>query len=484
MTATAYAGLDLLRTPPQYDRSQFVDRNDELQMVEQKIRTLQRDELLVEPIINFWGVKGIGKTWLLRHLQDTFSFDPQAAGQTTFAILYPFYEPPIRLDEVVRELAFSTLTQLDPKLTDVERADLERAAKSGRASTLVSAIHTLSKRFVPLILLDNAEVVGKADWERIEKELIEPIVSKNRVLLIVAGQRQVPRWKKFEVRRRLVEPDKSQVRPFNKAGITTLLEKREYQIPVDELYPYTAGSPLLVDVIARYILSCAEQTEVDKRWLESNRNKLLPALRAAEEDLLAGVEDKPRLHDAIATLAPLRFYRVEALQWMLERRSGATDYSEVDCYNTLLDLDEETDIVWWNRALRAYETSTIIRRVLNQRTFIEDRDGYIAQHRQAQTMYWEWAEKYRDASEDFLVEVVFHQASVYSATNDPNELQASIDKALEFARSYLTLDRFIILRRQIKGDDELLDQLPVKMRDYMLQTLEEFEDELTQTSRG
>src|SRR2546426_9673083 len=47
----------------------FVNREDELKLINEAVSTLEKRQLLQTPIIEFYGVQGIGKTMLLRHIE-------------------------------------------------------------------------------------------------------------------------------------------------------------------------------------------------------------------------------------------------------------------------------------------------------------------------------------------------------------------------------------------------------------------------------
>jgi hypothetical protein len=58
-----------------------------------------------------------------------------------------------------------------------------------------------------LILLDNTEETQQTTWEQLELKLIEPLTTAGQAIVIIAGRRPVPRWRRFEVRRSVVGAD-------------------------------------------------------------------------------------------------------------------------------------------------------------------------------------------------------------------------------------------------------------------------------------
>ena len=166
----------------------------------------------------------------------------------------------------------------------------------------------LTPSFVSLILLDGTENVSSTTWQDVELQLIEPLVLGGRVLIVVAGRRRVPRWRRFEVRRRVMESDKTQVRAFGRSAVSRQISKRSYQIPVDLLYPYTNGNPHLVDAISQNVLAWTKGMEPDRALFDKHRDGLLEILRAYEEQLLEGIYTE--LKRSLLVVSALGFYRL------------------------------------------------------------------------------------------------------------------------------------------------------------------------------
>jgi hypothetical protein len=461
--------LDLVRRPRDYQPESFVARKTELKTIREKVRQAQTENMIVEPVINFWGVGGIGKTWLLRHLEHTYNYltEPTAEPsflepRPTFSLYYTFVDDPtkISLSTLTKSLASQTFSQLSERLSEEDRDILVQAGNTGNIKTLANILKKLSRDFVPLILLDNTEKIESADWAELEQELVEPLVSSNRVLVVIAGRRRAPRWKRFEVRRRAMEPDKTRIHAFSKDQVSKQIEQQGYRIPADLLFSYTAGNPHLVDAIARNIRDWTNGKEPDSIWFDQHQDDLLlPILQAYEEHLL---EDLPkRLREVLQAVSPLRAYRLEALRFMLTNRKIKVEPQPDSYYLSLLrDLEQQTEVVWWSQSRRAYKTDGMVRRVMNRKLLLQDEKAYTWRHRQAIKMYWNWAETYSGASEDFIIEIWFHQASIYLADNSQSILQDETKRALYFAQDNLTSDRLFVLHKQLEGDLELIDLLP------------------------
>jgi hypothetical protein len=489
MTAASRIDINLILRPHTYAQAQFVNRDQELLTISERVRQLQEKNQVVESIINFWGVRGIGKTWMLRRLRGEYAYRAEAAASPvgvipTCALLStpPDELRPTSQNHIVHALAADALAQLGPDLSAEEAENLAQAQDTGQTEALVRALLSLSQSFVPLILLDDAERVSQDDWDRLEQGLIEPLVSTNRVLVVIAGRRRVSRWRRFEVRRRVMEPHKSEVAPFDKKAVTKQLARHDRRIPVDLFFPYTAGNPHLVDAIARHIVSWTggdQEVDLDQGWFDDRRMPLLQILRASEAYLLDHIPAS--LLQVLDAVSPLRSYRLEALRCMLTGQEGADERRTDGHYlNILRALDQETEVVWWDRERRAYVTSAVVRRLIGRRQLLDRPEDYANRHRRALEMYQGWVDDYPEASEDFILEIWFHLASLYQQDHNYGRLRDQAKAALHFARSHLSTDRFMILPKQLEQDGELDILLPTDLRHELLQELDQLLNDKTQ----
>jgi hypothetical protein len=461
-----------------YQEDLFVNRQDEVEKITDKIRLLQAEQPVSQSVINYWGIEGIGKSWLLNFLKDKFSYSRNIIYNKipTFAVLYNFRDMDAGdgLSRFARDVSSQVLEQLKSVLPSEAKPRLESANKSGNLEVLSDSILVLTKNFTPLILLDHADNVPAGTWDEIEKTLFEPIVTTGRVLIVVAGRRQMPRWKRFEVRRRLMEAHNSQIKPFDKQGVIRQVEKRHVPISADLLYPYTAGNPHIVDAFVQNIQEWTKDSEkvrIDKNWIEENKKSFLDVLQLSESELTRGVAG--RLRQPLFAVVPLRFFRLEAMRHMLIGQN-AKFKSEPEGYFLQLvrSLDQETEIVWWEREKRAYVTSEVVRKLINRSKYLEAPRDYEASHKQAFEMYQQWADDSPKTSDEFIIEMLFHHASICEVKNDAGCLRSEVDTILNFARANLSVERRDTLHKLIKDDIELLDLFPDEERAYLLEKVE------------
>jgi len=273
------------------------------------------------------------------------------------------------------------------------------------------------------------------------------------------------------------------VRSFDKQAVFNQLAQQNYQIPVDLLFPYTAGNPHLANALAEHIdsWSKAGSERIDRAWIERHQGPLSQIMRAGEQQMLESVPEA--LLPILDAISPLRFYRLEALRSMLVAQ-GLESPDRPDGYylNILRGLDQKTEIVWWDRKRRAYVTSIVIRQLIGRRQLIEDPSAYISRQQRAIEMYWALVREYPKASEDFIGEIWFHLGSLQMATHDIQGLRKKVFEALAFARDNLNRDRLLVVQQifdERDPDRELLDLLPDNLRRELVKELDRLVNEKT-----
>ncbi len=264
-----------------------------------------------------------------------------------------------------------------------------------------------------------------------------------------------------------MEPSKTQIRIFDKSYVAKQIKKRKYDIPVDLLYPYSAGSPHLVDVLAKHIQNWRNGARPNWAWFLERQEAFQQILQTYEHRLLDHVGSD--LRQILVAITPLRAYRLEALRFMLSKQEVSPG-SDGYYLGILRKLDQKTGVVRWSRERRAYVTDEMVRRVINRRLLLADSKTYIEQHNQALEMYWQWALEFPETCEEFIIEIWFHLASICQVKQNPVcEFRNEAEQALIFAREHLSNDRFLILQNLI--DNELRDFLTDEIHDELMLSL-------------
>lgn len=448
---------------PSYLPELFVNREQELEIVERAIHAARAGLHVAAPVINYWGVMGIGKTWILEHLRDRYQIKPDDYTIINEPYVLPVLNrqnPPkgdtvTTIPEITRTFSIQIQQQLKRAASPDQAAQIKDTENSGDLKNLAAFLLRISgRRFIPLILIDDSQDISTADWEKIEEDLIEPLVTSTRAIIVVAGRRQVPRWRKFEVRRRLLQPEQSRVRPFNREGVQKQFESLGKPQAAELLYPFTAGTPYLVNSVAKELPA----QQIPQRWLDEHRSTLFNILQQYENRLR--LEVPVELNKMLEAVSFLRFYRVDALRSMLSSLDAKQGlYPDTYYLKALRELDQQTEVVWWDREQRAYITSETVRQVITRRIQLQQPGLYERRHLAAIDLYWKWANEYPWTSEDFLIEIIFHEASIYTMNQNSKSFWKTIEEILNFIQLNLNTDHKLVMQKQLEGDQEIEDLL-------------------------
>lgn len=449
-----------------YQSHLFVNRSQQINQIANKVKTIQGEGIAESFIVNTWGVRGIGKSWLLSHLHQTYRINAVNAPvddifRPTFSLFWQFEKQivdTIHYDSILSSFLEQIGNQLQNVFEPNELDAWQTALDNLTPINFIALLNLLSLRFVPVILLDQTEYVFAA-WAEWERTFIEPLIVTNRILFVIAGRRPIPEWTRFEVRRRVASLDLSRLNGFSKIAIQEQVNRLSGQIvDADELYKWSATSPL----IAKALLKEGER-KIGKlpwtaaAWSQHRSDMLPPVYEEAVEYLFKDIP--PQLVNVLQAISALRFYRLDGVRHMLKLQ-GETERPYSYYLKLTRKLVQETEYVWWNRDRRAYITSRVVRSLLNQQQILIAPDLFVRQHQKAVEMYQEWVDKYPEASEDFILEIWFHWASIFSLNGEKETLENQLRMSLNVALENLSFDRANTLFNQFKTDEELRDLLP------------------------
>lgn len=460
---------EIIQDLERFDPDRFVNRKTELETVDERVLAFQRGEVVTQPLINFWGVADIGKTWLLKKIEHRYQYDPSKINKVqtpTCPIYYDFAQPSLTVTAVAQSLVHKIAKKLaDPLLTNEQKQTVTQLTQTKKVEDIVDFIIALSSELVFILLLDTTEHVTDTLWDELETKLFEPLLKSNKVLLIVTGRNRAPRWKRVEVRRRATPIEKSQVQPFDQK--TTAEQLNFFSLPphiAQEIFDDSAGAPGLTTNLGYYRLHHSEAEYFQERTKEWNRyiTDILNHLSQLSETFA----------EMVTAVLPLRSYRTQALRKMLIGTANYHgDISDVFLLRTLRKLDKQSHLVWWDDHQNAYVTALAARKILNRRLQVEEPTKFLELHTFALGMYQEWASEYQTSLPAYLPELLFHEATIHKAQN------LVPDSSIELA-GYITMvdemsiDNQDILHRRLETDTELQSLIP-KLFNKLFSYLEE-----------
>jgi len=382
---------------PEYDPTLFVNREPEITLVLDKATTIAAGEPVRERTIVFWGYKGTGRTWLLRHL--TGLLEEMPGIKPAYIDLDLFAGQPI--EKAVRNLFAQAVG-------NIWGPDSEQAALYGRtvdvpfstvASWLTSDIAELLQKQALVLLLDH---VYEADWrllEELEKRFLVYWAIHPRVLLVMAGRGQAYPWSTPELR---LWTQDCLLRPFDQNLTMKQLEKlKPDAVPrAAEIHEVSRGYPL-----GNYLLAA--------------RPTISEAMQQAVDGLLEGVPKEERAW--LEALCVLRGFDEEHISILLAAYLNdpailGWKYPQVRQVRDRLLL---TRMVRWKEEAGSWEVDEAIRPLLEKYLQQARPETWRRLHCAAYRLYEDWERKSPEERSCWQQEAEYHAGCLRNAGYDP-----------------------------------------------------------------
>lgn len=483
----------------EYQDRLCVGRERELGLLRGKIRLAQK-EPLSEPLIEAYGVVGIGKSWLLERIRDRFRYGQEDSlrlngqrldkptltalvdfeefspsdlatraqearfAEILFALLKPLVDEIVRQTEEQGEVVTPPLyfaTEHPPSLKKIDEV----------AIAFKDFIYGLSERKVPILLFDTTEQLFRAlperdsvllDW--LEDNVFYPLVRTYRVILVFSGRRRL-RWKKFEVKRRVTP---HHLEPFNKDDAERQLIKlagEKGETVARAIYEYSFGHPYTNKVIFDELwrLSKTQGVALDQGLLARNEGKIAEIIdrRIIEEKFLEDLA--PILKSLLRLITIVRKFNANPLRYFASRFIAPQYEQEAGAFylGAIRDMVDST-LVEWSLAHGGYVLDPVVRKIMSKHLWVTDAEGFKERHRAAIQLYDRWIESYPENSGTYLIEELFHLLNLRRAEKTPDE---SIREELltifreatigEKSRLPQNMDMALSLSEELAQDDEL-----------------------------
>lgn len=469
--------------PPAYETGKFVAREKLLLGFRDMLEEAKHGQPLRQ-IIMLWGVSGLGKTWIIRHLAHELGNDkPDARYRGSFATILDFAENGAQrcgtLEALLKTFTQSvqqTVLSLADQLNTTERvriASLNETITGGQspeeiARAIVYIFQVLSERFVPICLFDSLDILEDAhfDWFAwFEEYLWMPIGRDSRMLLVFAARKEMKRFQEFEVRRRL---KRWQVLPFNTDEVAAQLKQERRVVEAETvgnvLYPYSFGHPYATWRLGEGLAALAPAAQdIDGRVARQYEKDFADLLGTVIEWWLNHVNWDVRRR--LLATATLRHFHIRALQMFLaETESNNSLKSEPDSYfRDIIKSMLATDLTFWSQSHHGYIIDPTVRKIINRWLFLTDPEEYDRRHRSAKDLYLRLIRESQPLSASYIIAAIYHDAMLAKARISSDTLWSAIEPTitayLDPDSSRLDLEGVTTLQEELKRDDELQELL-------------------------
>jgi hypothetical protein len=358
-------------SPPSYSPDKFVNREAEIQLVMEAATVLARGTDGSKPAIIFQGERGIGKSWLLKHLSDELK---KSVNSTVFLLDLAEYRDQnsdLAVRDVLKKLATEALEQ--SRIDGVSLAELSRALKQAMRPILEKQ---------PLILL--IDTVYESDWkilEGLENFLLGPLVSEPRTMIVLAGRGRPYPWKTLELR---IQAQPIRLEPFPNKALTQKQLELQHGQPVsrvDQIHEISGGNPL-----TNYLLAaCDSQTDALDEVIEGILN------------IIPKKQDRQVVREYLEALCVLDVIYEECILDMLAAYYNDESYRQrpyeqaKQVRHKLMDWH----FIRWDSDRGGYALDESTRRLMERYLETSDRKITRRLHEAAYRLYDGWADQYQ-----------------------------------------------------------------------------------------
>jgi len=400
----------------------FVGRKEQINLVEERIGIIQYGGSVFQAVVNFHGVVGIGKTVLLRELEERVSD---------------------------KHLPYAFVDFTDPQ-DQVALREIATNLTGDHNGPAVLFLDTLEKADPELL-----------DW--MEDEVISPLIRTDRAL-VIAASRAPHRWKRFEVRRRACQ---ERLTPFDEKTTRKQLPQ-EYSTLAPKVVHLTYGHPF-GNV---YVLQSVRQIEqeVGRPFKRADFDEYQARLVQDLVDQLVErivMEDVPSdIRRAYRVMALARHFDVNVLRRLLTRfvQDPFADKSAA-YFLSVVGAMVKTTLVEWRSDRRGYALDDTIRGMLALNMKLTNEKLYQEINQDLIGLYDEWIGRVPENRSGFIIERLYHEACLQSAQG--TRAEAIADRLCGLLEGYLEYYRtpkggemphgLTVLKEELSRDTDLME---------------------------
>lgn len=418
----------------------FINRGEELKLINNAFSALQDEKrLLRTPIIDFFGINGMGKTRVLQEVRQ------KCQQQSLHYIWVTVNQSP---EQCLSQWLYQArrLDTKDPVETLKSTEDLYAQS--------VDAMKTLLKKEPVVALLDEVDSEKAENIEWIEA-LLHDLIDVGNFFVVLASQQQISFDRHRSVGRKLIS---HQLKPFDQgASLTYLSEIAGNVDPAirTEIISWGRGYPLAMKVMSRLI----QEQQLDPR-LPADQKRLIFALMEEVVDHGIFARVKPASltwHKEFVNLLSIpRRFNLVILQNLTEefaphlKLAGKLEYLGLPGR-----INQGTDVLYWDLRKSGFTINETIRRLFFRQSEIEQPERFQEIHRFLAQQNKQFADEVNGSDRvRYLSEYMYHSTFSENAQTLPSLLQEVLQSI-----AGEKLDSIVQFSQELQQDEELKDAL-------------------------
>ena len=390
----------------------FVNREAELTLIDDATEALlDKQRLLRTPIVEFYGVEGIGKTTLL-----------------------------LEVEERCRVKQLECLWA-GPKGQTVDQCFSE-------------ARRVLEGKKPVVVILDALDTANKEQLQGIETGL-HNLIEESKLFVVLAS-RKIERFDNIRSIARKLMPFPLQ--PLKRESCNTYFESIgiiNLEIR-DIIFDWTRGYPLAMQVMVKAI----QQQQLDPRE-EQDKNQLISIIReeVIDKTLLARVSSSelPWYHKMLTLLSVPRRFNLVIMQDVIERFAREYKFDSSLEYITLPNrINQPGEVLIWNITRSGYSIDAPIRNLFLIKLKIEEIHRYREVHEFLAHLNERYAKEVTGSDRiHYLQEFFYHKANSGNVEDLPSILTHYVEQIIQEE----SFETFIQFSEEFSGDKELREAL-------------------------
>ncbi len=415
----------------------FVDRETALKYINDAFETLQDEKrLLRTPIIDFYGIGGIGKTSLLKKVQ-------QRCQDEQLRCIW------VDVSQGISNVSHEVIRQIQQYSIPLPPED----SNTHSLSHFIAAIKTLLKRGPVVLLFDSIDTNDKEQLNWLET-LLRDLSDDTNLFVVLASKRALSFENDRSLARKLTL---FPLRPFDRPGCEAYLNTAGNQIETeirDSIFLWTRGYPLALNVMVRAVTSGLDPRK------DQDQKEIIAHLidQVLNRSILARVDLKERdwYQTILSLLSIPRYFNLIVMEDLIQKFTPQLALANSLAYFGLpRAINQTTEVLDWSATGIGFSVDAPVRAILSLKLKIEQPEMYYAAHRFLAQKNNKWSTEVSGPDRiRYLREYLYHSACSENTATLPqlfaNILQQINEKSPEFLRQ---------LASKVSQDEELKEVL-------------------------
>src|SRR6266849_1047287 len=415
----------------------FVDRETALKYIDNAFATLQdKKSLLRTPIIDFYGIGGIGKTFLLKKVQ-------QRCQDEQLHCIW------VDASEGISNILHKVIHQVQQYSITLPFEDRD----TNSLSEFISAMKILLKRGPVVMLFDSIDTSDKEQLSWLET-LLRDLSDDNNLFVVLTSKRALSFENDRSLARKLTL---FPLRPFDRPGCEAYLNTIGNQIETeirDSIFLWTRGYPLALNVMVQAVTSGLDPRK------DQDQKEIITYLidQVLNRSVLARVDlkERDRYQTVLSLLSIPRHFNLIVMEDLIKKFTPDLALANsLEYFGLPREINQTTEVLDWNATGIGFSVDAPVRAILSVKLKIEQPEMYYAAHRLLAQTNKKWAIEVSGAdSIRYLREYLYHSGCSEDTATLPQLFASMLQQITQ--RSPESLQQFA---SEFSQDEELREVL-------------------------